>query len=66
MPKVRWLVSAVGTDFERQQGEITEETEEVAAMWADGERAVRIEREREPETTMRRAPEMAVERGRRR
>lgn len=66
MPKVRWLQSVVGEDFERQADDITDESDDDADIWADGVRAVRVERERKPETTMREAPEAAVERGARR
>ena len=61
MPKVRWLTSVAG-DIERREGDITDETEEIAAAWADGDRAVRVDRERKPETMAARAPEVAAER----
>lgn len=61
MTKVRWLVSVVGEGVERQAGDITEETEETAVKWADGERAVRVDRQQQPETmtTMRPAENAA-------
>lgn len=68
MPKVRWLTSVAG-EFDRQEGDITDESEEVARTWADGERAVRVDREAAPETTAQQPPETTAERttrGRRR
>jgi hypothetical protein len=58
MARIRILVSVAGDDIgSPSPGEIIEVPEEVAAKWADGERAVRIDEPREPERAVAPPPE---------
>ncbi len=62
MPKVRMLTTVAGPDFDWQHGQIVEMDEKQASEWADGERAVRLERNEQPENTARTQPENTARR----
>lgn len=65
MVKVRILTSIAGENFDWSEGEIVDMSEAQANVWADGERAVRLEPEHRAEAAVKRAPENAARRTRR-
>jgi hypothetical protein len=65
MVKVRILTSIAGEGFAWSEGEIVDMSSSEADVWADGERAVRLDAEQRPEAAVTRAPENAARRARR-
>jgi hypothetical protein len=63
--KVRMLTSVAGPDVDWPEGEIVDMTEAQAAVWADGVRAVRLDRQPAREAAVVEAPENAARRTRR-
>lgn len=64
MTKLRFLTSVAG-EITAQAGDIIDLPEALAAKWADGVRAVRLDRETVYETTAARVPETTARRTKR-
>ncbi|WP_405924857.1 hypothetical protein [Streptomyces sp. NBC_00035] len=48
MPRIRVLEAIAGSDFSWAPGDVVEVSEEAAASWADGHRAVLVDEDQEP------------------